>query len=71
MQFALGWRAGRAEIAAVDEVSRTIGANRLDIGAHVDENVGMVKRRPRAGAHKFRDSHFDRRDAEIIVKVRD
>jgi hypothetical protein len=33
--------------------------------------VGMVKRRPRAGAHKFRDSHFDRRDAEIIVKVRD
>ena len=50
---------------------RAIGADRLSIIAHIDEDMRMIEGRGRADAHELLGSDADRGDALIVLEVRD
>src|SRR5665213_2826742 len=50
---------------------RAIRADDLPVGAHVEEDVGVVVRRLGAAAHEFARADLDHRDAGVVVEMRD
>src|SRR5215203_6930152 len=60
----------RVERRIVPVERRAIWADDLFVVAHVEEDVGMIERRPGADAHEFARADLDHRDAGVIVEVR-
>ncbi len=54
----------------VDVMRRAIGADRVIVLAHVDENMRMIERRQSADAHEFLGADPHVRNARLIVKMR-
>src|SRR5271170_5178362 len=69
-QFAFRRQAMGSERRIIDKAGRAIGADRIVVGAHVDENMRVVERWCRARTHEFLDADFDDGNAGIIVEMR-
>jgi hypothetical protein len=60
----------RVEVRIVAEEGGAIGADDFVRVAHIQKDVGMIKRRLFAYAHEFLCADFDHRHAGGVVKVR-
>jgi hypothetical protein len=54
----------------IGEMRRAIGADRVIVLAHVDENMRMIERRQSADAHEFLGADPHLRNARLVVKMR-
>ena|ERR1700730_3597697 len=58
------------ETRVVNIVGRAIGADRVLVVAHVDENMRMIERWLRADAHEFLGADPHLRNAWLVVEMR-
>jgi hypothetical protein len=65
-----GNRLVRPELRVVPIEGRAIGANRLGLGAHVDEDMRVIERREGADAHEFTRTDFDDRKTHLVLEMR-
>src|SRR5947209_2826663 len=60
----------RRKRGAIAEQGRAVGADDFALVTHVEENMRMVERRPRADAHELLGADLDHRPPGIVVEMR-
>jgi hypothetical protein len=58
------------EARVINIMGRAIGADRVVVVAHVDENMRMVERGQCADAHEFLDANPHLRNAWLVMEMR-
>lgn len=64
------WFRSAVKARIISKKCRAIGADRFALGAHIDEDMRMIKGRACTDAHEFPGTDPNDRDTEIVFEMR-